>query len=62
MAARDIDVFVKKGTPSGDPTVTPSLQRDYIGVRAYDLAKILVPANAYDHNVAGNIDGHTTGH
>ena len=52
QAARNIDVFVKKGSPSGDP-ITPSLQRDS-SVYELCLAKILVPANA-TKITAGNI-------
>lgn len=52
QAARNIDVFVKKGSPSGDP-ITPALQRDS-SVYELCVAKILVPANA-TKITAGNI-------
>ena len=53
MAARDIDIFIKKGTPGVDPTV-PTLQRDYT-VYELRLANILVPANT-STIVGGNIE------
>lgn len=52
LEARNIDIFVKKGTPSVDP-ITPVLQRDY-SVYELRLANILIPANT-STIVGGNI-------